>query len=316
MEHTSEAMLLNHEASQTQANMDPEYVFEHEDMPLEDQTIANMNFGDLTSSQPDLPFVDNPNLTCSECNKTFTQRKNLIRHINVQHSAGKYICSICKKIFRRSDKLDNHMKFHAKSPKPGASHAVKRAAPPTTMPAPKRPRQERPPCLGTFATEIIYPSENTKNDLQVFLQLSKTEVASKIQETAAQHRGIKWYLNACVKMVRKVSETEEETCTPYFRSKCSTTLTGEMPDMQAAIEKVLDSLDKFLKKGSGWVLNSVQYLELKTAVYKPGAASSYIPLPKALACKKAVLNIQNEDHKCFVWSVLAALHPVEDRQSR
>ena len=26
--------------------------------------------------------------------------------------------------------------------------------------------------------------------------------------------------------------------------------------------------------------------------------------------KKAILNMQNEDEKCFLWSVLAALHPV------
>ncbi|XP_035216943.1 uncharacterized protein LOC118190345 [Stegodyphus dumicola] len=115
-------------------------------------------------------------------------------------------------------------------------------------------------------------------------------------------------------MVRKVSETEEETYTPYFRSRCSTTLTGQMPDMQTAFEKVLDSSEKFLKKGSGWVLDSIQYIELKTAIYKPLASSSYIPLPKALASKLAVLNIQNEDHKCLVWSVLAALHAVEDHR--
>ncbi|XP_035232520.1 zinc finger protein 646-like [Stegodyphus dumicola] len=234
MEHTSETMLLNHEATQSQANMDSEYVFEHEDMPLDDQTIAIMDFGDLTPSQLDSPFADTPDLICLECNKTFAHQRSLTRHIKVRHSAGKYICSICKKIFQRSDKLNNHMKIHAKPQKSMPSHAVKRAAPPATMPAPKRPRQERPPCLGTFATEIIYPSE----DLQVFLELSKTEVASKIQEAAAQHQGIKWYLNACVKMIKKVSETEEETCTPYFRSKCSTTLTGEMHDMQTAIEKV------------------------------------------------------------------------------
>ncbi|XP_035212641.1 zinc finger protein Xfin-like [Stegodyphus dumicola] len=316
MEHTSDAMILNHEVAQPQGNMDPEYVSEHEDMPLDDQTIAIMDFGDLTSSQLDLPFVDSPNLSCSECNKTFAHQRSLTRHIKVQHSITRNICSICKKEFRRSDKLNNHMKIHAKPPKSTPSRSVKRVASLTTAPDSKRPRQERPPCLCTFVTKVFYPMKDTNKDLQVFLEFSRTEVAGKIEQAAAQHQVIKWYLNACVKMVRKVSETEEETCTPYFRSRCSTTLTREKcpicKQLLKGNKKVLDSLDKFLKKGSGWVLDSVQYLELKTAVYKPLAASSYIPLPKALASKMAVLNIQNEDHKCLVWSVLAALHPVED----
>lgn len=59
------------------------------------------------------------------------------------------------------------------------------------------------------------------------------------------------------------------------------------------------------------MLDTIQYLELKTAVYQPLAASSYIALPKALARKQAVINVQNEDEKCLIWSVLAALHPVD-----
>ena len=54
-------------------------------------------------------------------------------------------------------------------------------------------------------------------------------------------------------------------------------------------------------------------LELGLAIYQPLKGASYIPLPKRVRDKKAVLNIQNQDQKCFVWSVLAALHPVHRR---
>ena len=46
------------------------------------------------------------------------------------------------------------------------------------------------------------------------------------------------------------------------------------------------------------------------AAYTPLHGSSYVKLPKTLKDKKAILNIQNHDEKCFLWSVLAALHPV------
>ena len=46
------------------------------------------------------------------------------------------------------------------------------------------------------------------------------------------------------------------------------------------------------------------------AQYTPVKGSSYISLPKKLRNKKAILNIKNSDNKCFMWSVLAAIHPV------
>ena len=45
--------------------------------------------------------------------------------------------------------------------------------------------------------------------------------------------------------------------------------------------------------------------------YDPLRASSYIQLPKSIIGKKACLNIQNNDSKCFLWSILASLHQVE-----
>jgi len=40
-------------------------------------------------------------------------------------------------------------------------------------------------------------------------------------------------------------------------------------------------------------------------------ASSYVTLPKQINTKKATLNIQNKDNKCFAWSVLAKIHHVD-----
>ena len=42
-------------------------------------------------------------------------------------------------------------------------------------------------------------------------------------------------------------------------------------------------------------------------------ASSYLPLPKELKAKQGFLNIQKNEEKCFLWSILALLHPVQYR---
>ena len=37
--------------------------------------------------------------------------------------------------------------------------------------------------------------------------------------------------------------------------------------------------------------------------------SSYIPLPDWILNKKAIVNIENKDEKCFLWCVLRYLYP-------
>ena len=42
---------------------------------------------------------------------------------------------------------------------------------------------------------------------------------------------------------------------------------------------------------------------------------AYLPLPKELKAKQGCLNIQNNDEKCFLWSILASLHLVQHRNN-
>ena len=56
------------------------------------------------------------------------------------------------------------------------------------------------------------------------------------------------------------------------------------------------------------------YLNVSGLVkYNLMRASSYLPLRKELKAKQGCLNIQNNDEKCFLWSIPALLHPVQPR---
>ena len=44
-------------------------------------------------------------------------------------------------------------------------------------------------------------------------------------------------------------------------------------------------------------------------------ASSYLPLPKELKAKQGCLNIENDDEKWCLWSILASLHPVQHKNN-
>ncbi|GFU90495.1 gastrula zinc finger protein XlCGF57.1 [Trichonephila clavipes] len=76
-------------------------------------------------------------------------------------------------------------------------------------------------------------------------------------------------------------------------------------NLESAFKKIQNSFEEFTQRGSGWTLDIILKLELNIAKYQPLSPSNYISLPKKLANKKAILNIKNEDQKCFVWCLLA-----------
>ena len=60
----------------------------------------------------------------------------------------------------------------------------------------------------------------------------------------------------------------------------------------------------------------MEKLEIHTVEYNPTKGSSYIPLPDWISNKKAIVNIENKDEKCFIWCILRYLHPREDNDTR
>ena len=81
-------------------------------------------------------------------------------------------------------------------------------------------------------------------------------------------------------------------------------------------ERILEKMATFQSMGSGWRLYSIIKLELHITRYTPLRGETWIPLPKELADKKAIIKMQNKDNKCFLWCVLRALNPREKDPQR
>ena len=82
------------------------------------------------------------------------------------------------------------------------------------------------------------------------------------------------------------------------------------------VEKMIEKMATFQSMDSGLRLRSIAQLELHTVRYNPLRGETYIPLPKELADKKAIINIKNKDNKCFLWCVLRALNPKDHNSER
>jgi hypothetical protein len=82
-----------------------------------------------------------------------------------------------------------------------------------------------------------------------------------------------------------------------------------------ATDSPFQYFDEYIARGSGWTLKRILHMEVYTMQHIPIGCSSYFPLPDALQGSKSIVNIKNQDQKCFLWSVLAAFHPVSRKNN-
>lgn len=77
------------------------------------------------------------------------------------------------------------------------------------------------------------------------------------------------------------------------------------------IDKIMDKLQSFEEKDSGWSIYEVLQLKVNINKYDPinCGISTFVHVPQFIRNKHCVLNIQNNDMYCFLWSIVAFLHP-------
>ena len=116
----------------------------------------------------------------------------------------------------------------------------------------------------------------------------------------------------------KESKIIYEQNNAYFQSQTYINLEKtEVKDiLKEMIKQILNTLSIYQKNGSGWYFKKVIRLEIHIVEYKPMKGGSYIPLPNFIMRKKAIINMENEDNKCFLWSILRYLHPREKHSPR
>lgn len=145
------------------------------------------------------------------------------------------------------------------------------------------------------------PHKREKYDLLLTLGGKKKTIIKQLKTQLQKRRGIKWFMCVKVKMVKTSPDGKDQTSEPHFRSVCMTAVneTEIEKNYDQAVEKIKNSFLEYQREGSGWRLEQVLQLELGVATYTPLKGASYLPLPKKLNDKRAIINIMNDDEKCF-----------------
>src|SRR5947207_883428 len=170
-------------------------------------------------------------------------------------------------------------------------------------------RQELADLLGVSRREVEYPHSNreleeTRNRIQVI----RNRINREVQE-----------LNeARVQKERKNDDYEVRYNLPFKSRNTQVFASTNLDEIyDVAIMRIDEKIDKLTLRGSGWIIVAVTGVFIEVIKYMPPTASGYIPLPKGMPTRQnGVINIQNNDEKCFMWSVLAQLYPASHHQER
>ena len=168
-----------------------------------------------------------------------------------------------------------------------------------------------------FTTQYVMSNNNLGLGPKEFLEYGKPPIINIFNS----NRNIKTMLYLHVIMKRQQPGEPEPRIEKFaFHSKGLKLIlegTDENDIYNEMVEEIMEEINKAeMAEGSGWIFVNVEKLVLHTTRWDPVNAGSYIELPPALKNKKAIINMKNQDDKCFMWSVLRALNPKDNHPER
>ena len=106
-----------------------------------------------------------------------------------------------------------------------------------------------------------------------------------------------------------------------FRQVCFNSTTKTMINHKFSLENVFQEIlyriDNSISEGPGWIVELIESQYINVSTYRPLSGSSYIKLPvKLKSPKNAIISIENNDQKCFLWCHVRHINPVKMHPER
>ena len=242
------------------------------------------------------------NLKCSVCGKSFSLKRNLVKH-NKKFHGGQWRCINCDKTFER---YDNYC-FHERNCE-FRLHGKRKAVDQIGGGAPKRQRAN---ILDSESHALDHATDRFTVHLQELDQTPETiidilrdsihNLKPTIEVELERKRALKMIVALHVTFHQATDPTFLSEPPPVFKTSPMEVLAATDIDevLKSISNELLKKIDDFEERGSGWVLHELSRLDLHTYIYDPLRASTYIPLPDELKAKQAVVNIQNKVREKF-----------------
>ena len=156
------------------------------------------------------------------------------------------------------------------------------------------------------------------DDPFTYLESRKKIVAQIIHNELLEQKNVKTNATVQIEFSKTTSSGENITTQPYIPSKTHTVLAE--PGIRDVVDNLVidltNGITNYEREGSGWTFSRLLLFQVGLHKHKPLKGSSFIELPPKVKHTKAVVNVKNKDNKCFMWSVLAGLHPQDVHAER
>jgi len=238
---------------------------------------------------------------CGECGAQFTKSKNLVRHLRSQHqSANPHRCFFCPQFFAMENSLNDHeQKDHGLNVE---NVPRKRIANPASIEATTVAINNR------FKTHCLkLPKDELSIDPFNYLVSQQTNIMDFIDAELQKVPNMKVGISISVDLVKPLNN---DKITAFFNS-CLVRIAHSITDEEYLdhVDQLMSKLNVFASCGSGWVIESLKCIEVKTATCQTLNGSSYIETPNILkGLSKSLLNVRNKkDNFCFLYCVAASI---------
>ena len=160
----------------------------------------------------------------------------------------------------------------------------------------------------SYKVEIV-----EKKDLIVKLEASKSSIKDLFNDLLNETKGFKYQITAKA-LLKKYRSNDEIEFAPDSSTK---TVISHKYKLDQSFQEILYRIDAWTNRGSGWIIELIELQYINISTYRPLVGSSYIDLPIELKHpKKGLINIKNNDQKCFLWCHVRHINPVKEHAER
>ena len=123
-------------------------------------------------------------------------------------------------------------------------------------------------------------------------------------------KGFKYQITVMFLLCKYRINRERDFALVYFNSTTKTVINSDKPDLDRSFQEILYEIDNWINEGSGWIIESIQSQYVNISIYSPLSGSTCIELPDKLKnSEEGLINITNNDNKCFIWCHIRHLNP-------
>ena len=157
-----------------------------------------------------------------------------------------------------------------------------------------------------------------RQDPLIQLQNTRSVIKKNLLKILNEMKGLKFNETLKIKFEKQNGDELIEENAYLNAEKQTVTNEAEIEELlQITQQQILNKIQKWISKGSGWTIKSVDGHFINVVKYTPLRGSSYIPLPKELQNPaKGIINIKNNDNECFRWCHIRYLLPQDKNPQR